>query len=335
LILRAIEELDRQLHLHPESNIFLLTGTEEYLCRQALNLIRQRVVADEARAFDYSEFDAQESDAADIREAASTFPMISKRRLVVVVGVDKMQEADERALLELLPALSQKTVLVLSAPELDRRKHLYKQLMAQACIVEFSQLKTSELERWAQDYIRKQGIRISSAALKEIADLAGSDLQALVNEIDKLILYAGKDKSIPDSAISLMLSASRQHRIFDLTDALGARNTRRALELLQNILDMGESPLAVVNIMARHFRQLLIVKDLWDKGTPPDQIRVALQVQAFIADRLFRQAKSIESKVAKQMYLKLADADLKFKSSRVDPRMVLESLICNLESIPA
>ena len=95
-----------------------------------------------------------------------------------------------------------------------------------------------------------------------MADLAGSDLQALVNEIDKLILYAGKDKSIPDSAIGLMLSASRQHKIFDLTDALGARNTRRALELLQNILDMGENPLAVVNIMARHFRQLLVVKDL-------------------------------------------------------------------------
>jgi DNA polymerase III subunit delta len=332
LILHAIDELDRELQIHSESNIFLVTGSEEYLCRQALYLIQHRVVSEAVRAFDYSEFDAREASPGEIREAANTFPMISKRRLVVVVGVDKLNEANESALLELLPDLSKKTVLVFLAPELDKRKHFYKQLMAKVCIVEFSQLKTNELERWAQEYIRKQGIRISSSALKEIVDLAGSDLQSLANEIDKLILYAGKDKSIPDSAISLMLSGSRQHKIFDLTDALGARNTRRALELLQNILDMGEHPLVVVNTMARQFRQLLIVKDLLDKGTPTDQIRAALQVQAFIADKLLRQARSIETKLAKQMYLRLADADLKFKSSRADHRMILESLICNLQS---
>ena len=165
MILHAIEELERQLQLHPESNIFLLTGTEEYLCHQALNLIRQRVLTDEARAFDYSEFDARETECRrhqgsrkhlshDIQEEIGR----CRRQLT------KCRKPMRELCWSSCRLFHTKTVLVLSAPELDRRKHLYKQLLTKACIVEFSQLKTNELERWAQDYIRKQGIRISSLA---------------------------------------------------------------------------------------------------------------------------------------------------------------------------
>jgi DNA polymerase-3 subunit delta len=148
--------------------------------------------------------------------------------------------------------------------------------------------------------------------------------------LEKLILYAGKEKSISDGAIEDLVRASRQHGIFELIGALARRDRSGALRSLANLLSMGEHPLVVVAMIARHCRQILIAKEHLLQGGNEREIGAAAQIPPFLLDQFLRQARAADSAEVQRMYIQLAEIDRRLKSSSGDGRMLLERLICSL-----
>ena len=64
----------------------------------------------------------------------------------------------------------------------------------------------------------------------------------LAAELEKLLLYAGEEKNISDSAVENLISGSRQQGIFELINAVGREDRNGALRSLANLLGMGEQP---------------------------------------------------------------------------------------------
>ncbi len=330
MIIQSLEELERDLQNNGPRPVYLILGPEQYQCRLALNLLRHYALSPGAEAFDYVEFAAGDASVDEIIEAAGTYPMLSSRRLVLVTEVEKLKDSEQEALLDSLENISARGMLVLLAMDLDHRKRFYKTLRESNYIAEFPKLKGPALEQWADAFIRKQGYRVSSSAIKKIVELAGSDLQSLASELEKLLLYAGKEKSIPDAAIVDLVSTSRQQGIFELIGAMGRRDRSGALKSLANLLSMGEPPLVIVTMMARHCRQVLIAKEHLHQGTNAREIGSAAQIPSFILDQFLRQARAADSATVQKMYIRLADIDRRLKSSSGDGRLLLESLICAL-----
>ena len=330
MILQSLEELEYDLQLHAFRQVYVILGPEEYQCRLAISLIKRKVLSPEELAFNYSEFAAQNVTANEIIETANTIPMLAQRRLIMVTEADKLTDRKQDEVIDRLKDLSERSVLVLLAKDLDRRKRFYKQLKEKACVVEFPKLKGFGLERWAAAFLRKQGYRLSTSAVRKLVELAGSDLQSVANEIEKLILYAGKTKNIPDSAVDEMVQGSYRHGIFELIGNLGRRDRTAALSSLANLLDLGEHSLVIVTMMARHYRQVLIAKDLMCQGRKSHEIAAAAQIPAFILDQFLRQARTADLKTVRKIYIRLAEIDRRLKSSGVDGRMLLEELICSL-----
>ena len=327
MIVQTIEDLERDLKKKPQ-RAYLIVGPELYLCRQAISLLKEGIVTPEACAFDYSEFSAGAAPIDEIIEAVNTFPMISPKRFIIVSQADKFKEAEQDALLKSLDSMSSRSVLVLYAEELDHRKKFYKTLRDRICVVEFPKLKDIALERWAKSFVDKQGYRISSRAIKKIVEMAGADLQSLASEMEKLFLYAGESKTVPDSAIDDLVRGSRQQSIFELIGAIGRRDRVSALKSLSNLLGMGEHPLVVIVMMARHCRQVLIAKECLEKGSDLREISSAAQIPTFFLEQFLREARSADYGSIREFYIRLAEADKKLKSSAVDGRMLLESMIC-------
>jgi DNA polymerase-3 subunit delta len=328
--LKSLEELQFELNQHRFQPVYLVLGPEEHLVHQAVALLKNRIVPPAMMAFNYTEFRAPETTASEISSAAGTFPAMAPHRMVLVTEIEELAEAEQRPLLKYLERPAEKTVLVLSGYDMDRRTGFYRALRDGTCVIEFPKLKGYALERWTADFIRSRGYRMSSSALRKMVDIAGSDMQSLANEIEKLLLYAGQHKEIPDSAIDELVQGSRQHGIFELTGALGRKETQAALKLLANILETGEHPFVVVTMMARHFRQILIAKELIVRRRSPRDVASAAQVPAFALDDFMRQVRLIEREDAERMYRKLAQVDFRFKSSTIDQRMILEELILSL-----
>jgi DNA polymerase-3 subunit delta len=330
LAILSFDELEPELAAGRFHTIYLFHGPEEYLLRRAIALLKEKAIPLEMLSFNFAQYDGQDADVADIIERANTFPMMSARRLVLVTQVDKLAAAGHEALAAYCGAPQQRTVLVLAAAELDRRSPFYKRMAEYACVVEFPKLKEAALERWAGGFFSRCGFHIAPPALRKLIDLAGSDLLSLANEIEKLILYSGKPKEIKEGDVDALVLASRQHRIFELTGALGRRDRKVALRILGNLLEGGEGPLYILSMLARHYRQVMISKELLAAGRHTREIAVAVQVPEWAVAELLRQVQALELETARTIYQRLAQIDRSFKSSSPDERMVLEHLVCTL-----
>jgi DNA polymerase III subunit delta len=328
LILQSLEELENDLRTGTGTSIYLILGPELYLCRWAINTLKNKALSPESLAFDFSEFSAGDVSVDQIIEAANIFPMMSRKRMVLITEAERLKDAEQESLLNALDTLSPRSILVLFAEDLDHRKKFYKTFRDKYCVTEFSKLKDAALEKWAASFIQRQGYRISPAAIKKITELAGSDLQTMAGELEKLVLFAGTDKSIPDSAVEELINGSREQSIFELINAVGRRDRNGALRSLANLLSMGEHPLVIVTMLARHCRQVLIAKDCLGKGINTREIASAAQIPPFLLDQFLRQARGMDSGTIQSMFIRLAEIDRKLKSTSADGRLLLESWIC-------
>ena len=330
LILESIDALKKDLKFLHDRSFYLVLGPEQYHCQLAVNLIKNEVLSPGTEEFDYCKYSAKDTPLERIFETAHTFPMLSKRRFVLVTELEKLAEREHEALIQNLNSLSPTSMVLLVADELDHRKKLYRTIRDKGCIAEFPRLKGEGLKRWVEDFVRDNGYRISSATAEKIANLVGSDLQSLAGELEKLFLFTEKEKKITDAAVEVLVKNSRQHGIFELIDAIGMRDRAGALDSLSNLLVMGEYPPVIVAMMSRHSRQVLILKECLQKGMSAREAATVAQIPHFLLDKFVRQARSMKLETVHGMHIGLSEIDRRFKSSSVDVQILLEVFICAL-----
>ena len=328
MILQSLDELEKDLKARKISRCYVILGAEKYLCHQALRLLKSGLITPDAAAFNCTELSGEYDSIEDIIAALNTFPMMSPLRLVVISDAAKMDREAQERLVEYLESPCSKSVLILDADDLDRRKEFFRALKESACILDFQKLKAAELENWVAKYIAKQGYKISAASIKKFVDLAGSDLQAVVNELGKLLLFLGPRLNISDADIESLISGSRQHGIFELTTAIGQNDRISSLKHLNSLLDAGEEPLMILTMLARHFRQVLIAKEILNRGGSSREAADAAQVPVFLIEKFMGQARKVRTEEAQKMFLRLAEADWRLKSSNVNKKVLLEILLC-------
>jgi len=330
--IESTEDLKKDLARNGYRPVYAIVGPEQYLVRQAFLTLKENAVPEGLIAMNYEEFRVPEDSAEEILAAANTFPMIAPRRMVVVHEFDKLDERGRESLVAYLQAPAAKTILVLLSTEVDRRTVLFRNIKNSTALVECTKLEVEGLKRWAGDFVRERGYTIKPAALDRIVELAGSDIESLANQLEKILLFTGNSKTVPDNAIDDLVQSSREHGIFELTEAIGLGNRTLALKLLANLLEADQDPIYIAVMMARHFRQLLIGREALENRRSEREAADAAQVPNFFKarDSFLRHLRLIDSRTAARMCRELAVLDLRFKSSQGDPRILLEKLICSL-----
>ena len=85
----------------------------------------------------------------------------------------------------------------------------------------------------------------------------------------------------------------------------------------------------IVAMLVRHVRQLWQAKGLIAKGITGKKLGAPLELNPFIADKLGQASRSFSEAQLKEAFLKLADLDYRFKTSRAEA-VELESVLIKL-----
>src|SRR5262249_22227033 len=129
-------------------------------------------------------------------------------------------------------------------------------------IVELARVEEGEAVRWLTDFCTAQDVKIDADAARELVDALGGDMMMISNELDKLILYVGAKKRITLGDVETMVLAAKQRSLYELTDAISARDRTRALQMLDAILASGDGDEAAIwhlYMLAKTFRQMLVI----------------------------------------------------------------------------
>jgi DNA polymerase-3 subunit delta len=208
-------------------------------------------------------------------------------------------------------------------------------------IVELARVDEADAMRWLLGEAEKQQVKLEQDAGRELVDALGADMMLIASEFEKLVLYAGQKKLITLGDVETMVLAAKQRSLYELTDAISAKDKQRALALLEGLLnasDGGEdSAIGHLYMLARTFRQMLVIleKNVRDSRAIWQALWQGFRMPPFAAEDLIRQARRYKSKRELTRALRLiARADLELRSQPPDKKLVLERLVMDLASEP-
>ena len=221
----------------------------------------------------------------------------------------------------------------------DRYERIRETLGDWCGMVELVRVEESDAMRWLVTEAEKRGSALEVDAARELTDALGADLMLMASELEKLLLYTGERRRITLGDVETMVLGAKQRSLYELTDAISAKDRPRALALLQGLLNASdgreESAIGHLYMLARTFRQMLVIleKNVRDSRAIWQALWQGFRMPPFAAEDLIRQARRYKSRRDLTRALRLiARADLELRSSPPDKRLVLERLVLALAS---
>ncbi len=305
--------------------VYLIYG-DEYQCEEALSRLKDRVAAG-ASDVNVMQFSAESDSPEHVLQSASTLPLIGANNLVIVRRFDKVKTADQHVYAEYSANPSPTTHLVLMAEKATKTSVIYKAIEKVGTVHEFKHLNESELFSWIRRRFEQSGKQVGLNAIKLLVEQTGPDLRSLEAEINKVSLYAGSKKIIEESDMNEVMTRNPQNTVFELVDALGAKNREKSLYILNRLFGMGEPPLKVLAMIIRQFRLILKTKCLDSERANISVIAGELRVPPFIAEKYRKQSMRFSLADIRRIYDLLYKTDVAIKTGEMRADLALETLI--------
>ena len=339
---------------------YVLAGDEIFLLDRCRAAVLKVFVPPELRDFCLSDLDLAETSIFEVLDRAQTPSLMAPFQVIFVRNLRQLYtrgaKKDEFAALDrYFRSPNPQALLVFVADflripadarrmELDDKNRFerLRETLGEYCgVVELARVSEEDAMRWAVTTAQAANVRLEPDAARELVDALGDDMMLVSSELDKLLLYAHGRARITLGDVETMVLSAKQRSLYELTDAISARDRVRALALLHGLLnssDAGEeAAIGHLYMLARTFRQMLVIleKNVRDSRAIWQALWQGFRMPPFAADDLIRQARRYKSRRDLTRALRLiARADLELRSSPPDKRLVLERLIYDLASEP-
>ena len=324
----TIKDLENQISkgaIHP---VYLLLGEEAFLQKESLKLITRKIISvPEYKDFNYDVFYAKETTARRLQEAIETLPVFCSQRLVVCFDAHLFKEKDWESLLSLFKNPSKSCVVVLTAPELDKRKKLSKKIMEYSFVVENKSPARKDLGLWVRKLTASYDLNFSPSAVQLIIHWAGPSIMSMDNEIKKIKSFAGSRSDITEEDVIQVVSRIRPENVFSFTEAIGKKDLKKSFHFLIHLLEDQESESGIIALVARHIRILSQIKEGLKEGLRSSELSSKAGVPVFFLKDYIQQVRIWEDKDIMRVTKILHDTDRALKSSPVSSDIWMENFV--------
>jgi DNA polymerase-3 subunit delta len=153
-------------------------------------------------------------------------------------------------------------------------------------------------------------------------------MQDLINEIRKLIEYAGENGTIKKEDIDKLSIKKLESVIFDLTDNLGKKDISGALQVLQNLIYAKEPLAKILVTLYNHFKKLYITKLALNTNRDLVTSLNLKPNQTFLTNKYRAQSNFFKENELRAILQNLCDLDYDFKSGKIDLQIGIETILC-------
>jgi DNA polymerase-3 subunit delta len=339
---------------------YVLAGDEAFLLDRCRASVLKAFVPADLRDFCLSDLDLAATSIFEVLDRAQTPSLMAPFQVIFVRNIRNLYtrgaKKDEFAALDkYFRSPNPQALLIFVADfvritsdirrmEMDdknRFERLTETLGEHCGMVELARVTDEDAMRWTAATAQEAGARMDADAVRELVDALGADMMLISSELEKLLLYTYGRGKITLGDVETMVLGAKQRSLYELTDAISARDRARALALLHGLLnssDAGEdAAIGHLYMLARTFRQMLVIleKNVRDSRAIWQALWQGFRMPPFAADDLIKQARRYKSRRDLTRALKLiARADLELRSSPPDKRLVLERLVYELASEP-
>jgi DNA polymerase-3 subunit delta len=336
---------------------YVLVGDEAFFRKQCREAVLQHLIPVEMRDFSLYEMDLADCELIEVLDRARTPSLMAPFQVFFVRGVKQLygrgsHQEEFKAIEEYCANPNPDALIIFIADHLnipadlrrmdmqdkDRFERIRETLGACCGMVELARVEESDAVKWVIENAAAQGIKVDVDAAREMVDALGGDMMMIVNELEKLTLYVGEKKRIMLGDVETMVLAAKQRSLYELTDAISAKDRPKALGILEALLSTSDGDDAAIGhlyMLAKTYRQMLVIaeKNVRDSRALWQVLWQGFRVPPFAAEDIIRQARRFKSRRDLTRGLRLiAKADLALRSNPPSKRFILEKLVLDLAS---
>jgi DNA polymerase-3 subunit delta len=333
-----IEDLEKTLKENQISSLYLFYGKEKYLLETCLKKIKN-AFGQCLKGINYINLDTESIQNLIQELEMPAFGFEKKLIIVKNIGLLKkeakkkstelanLKKAINEYIIQNIESIKNSVVLIFIEDEVDKTE-LYNIIDKNGIVCEFAFQKPIEIKKRLKQICNAYKVNIEESTLQYFIECCGTDMQTLINEIRKLIEYCGENGTITNDVIDILSIKQIESVIFDLTDCLGQKKVKEALEVLHNLIYSKEPIQKILITLYNHLKKIYIVK-LCLKYNKDVGISLNLQPnQMFLINKYKNQARFYTEKELKNINRELRDLDYKYKIGLIDLELGLESILC-------
>ena len=219
-------------------------------------------------------------------------------------------------------------MLVFVEEEADTKQELYTTIDKLGIVCKFDYQKPMQIEKRIKAICNGYKVQIDDSTLRYFIECCGTSMQDLINEIRKLIEYAGEGGKIQKEDIDRLAIKKLESVIFDLTDTLGKKDIAKALQVLKNLIYAKEPLQKILITLYNHFKKLYFVKMAL---RCQKDIVTSLNLkpnQTFLVNKYKTQANFFQERELKSILQDLRNLDADYKLGLIDLQVGLETILC-------
>ena len=244
-------------------------GEEPYYIDVISDFIQDNVLNDTEKEFDQTILYGKDVDISAVINAAKRYPMIGTHQVLIVKEAQLIKDWDNMVHYLSKPLRSTILVFCYKYGTPDRRKKWVQEIAKTGVVYESTKLRDYEIGAWITRYAKNKNVAIEEKAIEMLSEYLGTDLNKLVNELDKLILT--KPANMPRITPELVeknIGISKDFNVFELQSALINRDVLKANRIILYFADNKKAnPLVVVlTQLFNFFSNLMLYHYLPDKS---------------------------------------------------------------------
>ena len=299
------------------SPVYFLEGEEPYFMDQISDFILENVLTEDEKGFNQSILYGKDLSIDAIMTTAKRYPMMAERQVVVIREAQNIKNIEDLASYVEKPLTSTILVINYKYKTIDKRKKLYKAISKNGVYLESKPLYDNQVPAWITKYLKEKNLGIDPRAAQLIADFIGSDLQRIVNELEKVTISLVPGTSIMPDDVEKNIGISKEFNTFELQNALGNKDILKSNRIINYFIDNEKMhPLTVIiGMLANYYRKVLVYHSIENKS---DRNLVAqkLGVNPFFINDYANAAKNYSLDKAIAIISMMREYDLRSKGAR-------------------
>lgn len=305
------------------ANLYIFYGEERYLLQTMARQLKELLIPGGFEEFNYHRLTGKGLTVQELAETAEAMPMMAEHTLITVTDMDifKLDESQRTALIDLLGDFPPYCTLVFLYEQVPykrdgKMKKLCAALNEYVQEVEFVQQERSDLLKWLKRRFAATGHDIDQTAADHLLFTCGSLMRGLIPEVEKIAAYARHER-ITVADIDAVAEPVLDARIFDMTNAVTARNYDRAAAILADLLRMQTEPIAILAALGKELRRLYTARLALDGGKDRVWLKELWGMSSdYPAKLLLQAAKNVDHDWCRQAVKRSQTLDRRMKSER-------------------
>ncbi len=333
----GLQQLKKDLAENRLGNLYLFYGEEDYLRDFYLAQIQKKLLPPGTAIFNLHTFQGKTLETWALADAVNAFPMMAERTVVLVYDYDLYQNESRRNfLMELFSDLPDYVCLIFVYDLMDYKSggntKLGKLVKKVARVVECKAQSQSDLNAWIRRRFRTLGKEIDNPTAEYLTFLCGGRMTGLSGEIEKIGAYASGSQ-VTRQDIDAVADPVLDARVFQMTDAISARNFRQAANILSDLYRMNTEPIVILTVLGRYIRQLWSARLVLERRMGQRELADLWEMKsAWQARKLMDGARRFDLTWCRRAVVLCAQTDQAMKSSGRDGEELLTDLLLQLAS---